>query len=96
MVIFNITYGYTNFISIASGYTVIWWVEMSLTIPVKVVKIGNSLRMTIPKPVAQSLGIREGDLLDVGVSNGSILAKRADSKESLDTIFGIEKRPSRP
>jgi putative addiction module antidote len=72
-----------------------WSLKMSLTIPVKVVKIGNSLRMTIPKPVAQSLEIREGDLLDVGVSNGSIIAKRADSKESLDTIFGIEKRPSR-
>ena len=68
---------------------------MPLTIPVKVVKIGNSLRMTIPKPVAQSLGIREGDLLDVGISNDSILAKRADSKERVDTIFGIEKRPSR-
>jgi len=36
---------------------------MPLTIPVKVVKIGNSLRMTIPKPVAKALGIKEGDVL---------------------------------
>jgi putative addiction module antidote len=65
---------------------------MSLTIPVKVVKIGNSLRMTIPKPVAVNLGIKEGDLLEVGLANGSMTVKRADSKEGLETIFGMERR----
>ena len=66
---------------------------MPLTIPVKVVKIGNSLRMTIPKPVAQALGIKEGDVLDVGLTNGSMMVKRTDSKERIDTILGIEKKP---
>lgn len=66
-----------------------------MTIPVKAVKIGNSLRMTIPKPVAQSLGIQEGDVLDVGVSDGSLIAKRADSKQSIDALFGIGKKPKK-
>jgi len=68
---------------------------MPLTIPVKVVKIGNSLRMTIPKPVVLALGIKAGDVLDVGLTNGSMMVKRTDSKERIDTILGIEKKPSK-
>jgi len=69
--------------------------KMPLTIPVKVVKIGNSLRMTIPKPVVLALGIKAGDVLDVGLTNGSMMVKRTDSKERIDTILGIEKKPSK-
>ena len=66
---------------------------MSLTIPVKVVKIGNSLRMTIPKPVAMALGIQAGDVLEVGLTDGSMIVKRTDTKEGIGTILGIEKKP---
>ena len=40
--------------------------KMPLTNPVKVMKIGNSLRMTIPKPVAQALDVNKGDTLKGG------------------------------
>jgi AbrB family looped-hinge helix DNA binding protein len=68
-------------------------VEMSLTIPVKVVKIGNSLRMTIPKPVAMKLGIQKGDVLEVGLTNGSMIVNKTETKKRVETIFGIEKKP---
>ena len=68
---------------------------MQLTIPVKVVKIGNSLRMTIPKPVATALGIQAGDVLEVGLDGGSMTVKRKGVKESMDTILGVEKRQRR-
>lgn len=73
----------------------IWSVDMRLTIPVKVVKIGNSLRMTIPKPVATALGIQVGDVLEVGLAGGSMTVKRRGARESVDTILGVEKRPRR-
>ena len=34
---------------------------------VKVVKIGNSLRISIPKPLAEALDIRAGDTLDLEI-----------------------------
>ena len=49
---------------------------MALTIPVKVVKIGNSLRVTIPKPIVDALNIKEGDTVDVGVNENIISMKR--------------------
>jgi len=53
-------------------------VTIPLTIPVKVVKIGNSLRMTIPKPVVEALQIEEGDTLQVGITDGSMIVKKAE------------------
>ena len=51
---------------------------MALTIPVKVVKIGNSLRVTIPKPIADALKIEEGNTLDAGLVGESIsMTKRS-------------------
>ena len=38
---------------------------------------------------------KEGDVLDVGLTNGSMMVKRTDSKERIDTILGIEKKPSK-
>ena len=49
---------------------------MALTIPIKVVKIGNSLRVTIPKPIVDALNIKEGDTMDVGVTENIISMKR--------------------
>ena len=53
--------------------------RMPLTIKVKMSKMGNSMRMTIPKPVLDALGWNEGDLLDVGITNGSMIVKKAQS-----------------
>lgn len=42
---------------------------MPVPFKVKAVKIGNSIRMTIPKPIVDYLGISEGDTLEVTVQN---------------------------
>jgi AbrB family looped-hinge helix DNA binding protein len=50
---------------------------MPLTIKVKLSKIGNSLRMTIPKPVIETLDWKEGDTLEIGVTGSSMTVKKA-------------------
>lgn len=47
---------------------------MTLSVPfkVKVVKIGNSLRATIPKEIAEYLKINEGDTLELTVTGETI------------------------
>jgi len=50
---------------------------MPLTIKVKLSKIGNSLRMTVPKPVIEELGWKEGDLLEVGITDDSMIVRKA-------------------
>ena len=50
---------------------------MTLTIEIKIVKIGNSLRITIPKDVARTLGWKEGDILQIGVVDETMTAKKA-------------------
>ena len=42
---------------------------MPIPFKVKAVKIGNSIRMTIPKPVADYLKISKGDTLEVTVQD---------------------------
>jgi len=49
---------------------------MPLTIQVKIVKLGNSLRMTIPKEVAKALDLKVGDILDVGLTDSTMIVKR--------------------
>ena len=46
---------------------------------VKVNRVHGSLRMTIPKEVAKSLSIREGDVILVGL-NDSIMTVRKRTK----------------
>ena len=51
---------------------------MPLTISVKLVKIGNSVRMTIPMPVLKTLNWKEGDTVEVGLSNNSMIVKKVE------------------
>jgi AbrB family looped-hinge helix DNA binding protein len=50
---------------------------MPIPFKVKVVKIGNSLRMTIPKPVTNYLKIEAGDALEVVVTNHTMTITKA-------------------
>jgi len=45
---------------------------------VKAVKIGNSMRMTIPRQIVEYLKIEAGDILTVYVSNSEILVKKGE------------------
>lgn len=49
---------------------------MPVPFKVKAVKIGNSIRMTIPKPVANYLKIDEGDTLEITVQNNEMVVKK--------------------
>lgn len=51
---------------------------MKVPVPfkVKAIKIGNSMRMTIPKPIADYLEIAEGDILEVMVQDSEMVVKK--------------------
>jgi putative addiction module antidote len=51
--------------------------NMPLTIEVKLTKIGNSLRITVPKEVLKSLSWKAGDMLEVGLTDHSMIVKKA-------------------
>jgi antitoxin component of MazEF toxin-antitoxin module len=42
---------------------------MPITILVKLTRIGNSLRLTVPKDVLRILEWKEGDMLEVGTAD---------------------------
>ena len=49
---------------------------MPVPFKVKAVKIGNSIRMTIPKQIAEYLNINEGDSLEIIVQNNEMVVKK--------------------
>ena len=53
---------------------------MNMPVPfqVKAVKIGNSIRMTIPKQIADYLKISEGDTLEMTVDNHEIRVRKKE------------------
>ncbi len=55
---------------------------MPIPFKVKAVKIGNSIRMTIPKQIVDYLNIKPGDTLKVTVQDSEILVKKAKKQIS--------------
>lgn len=47
---------------------------------IKLQKIGNSLRATIPREVADDLGLRQGQSLLLDVKDGTILIRKEGSR----------------
>jgi len=43
---------------------------------ISVVKVGGSLRMTIPKEIASAMKIDKGDKLEVTMNNGEMVVKK--------------------
>lgn len=58
--------------------------KMPVPFKVKAVKIGNSLRMTIPKQIVDYLKIHEGDTLEVTVQDHEMAVKVVQSKEPIE------------
>ena len=50
---------------------------MPITLKRVVVRIGGSLRLTIPPEIAQILGIRAGDLIEYSSTNGDVIIRKA-------------------
>jgi len=53
---------------------------MPLTIQVKIFKLGNSLRMTIPIEVVRALNLKAGDFLEIGLDNSHMTVKRTEKE----------------
>ena len=49
---------------------------MPVKFKMKLAKVGNSLRLTIPKPVVDGLGLKEGEILILSVSDDEIRVRR--------------------
>ena len=43
---------------------------------VKVQRVGNSLRVAIPTPIAEELKIKVGDTLGIDIENGRIMLRK--------------------
>jgi putative addiction module antidote len=51
-------------------------IHLPIEFKMKLVKIGNSLRVTIPKEIIEALSLKEGDTLGVTLSNSEILIRK--------------------
>ena len=49
---------------------------MPIMFEISVVKVGGSLRMTIPKEIASAMKIDKGDKLEVTMNNGEMVVKK--------------------
>jgi putative addiction module antidote len=49
---------------------------MPVEFKIKVVKVGNSLRVTIPKEIAESLKLRAGDTVGVSLDDDRITIRK--------------------
>jgi len=52
---------------------------MPVEFKIKVVRIGNSLRITVPKEIAEALEIQAGDLVGVSLNDKRIIVKKLKS-----------------
>ncbi|MGP8069372.1 MAG: AbrB/MazE/SpoVT family DNA-binding domain-containing protein [Candidatus Bathyarchaeia archaeon] len=55
---------------------------MPVQFKMKLAKVGNSLRVTIPKPVVEGLGLKGGDMLMLSVTDGEIRVRKVRREES--------------
>ncbi len=48
-----------------------------------IVKVTRNRQITIPAEISKALGIKEGDLVDVSISDGKIVIRKIKSVEEL-------------
>ncbi len=53
-------------------------------------------QVTFPSSCATGWGIRPGELLDVEEQGGRLIARKADSSDAVDVLYGILDLPARP
>jgi antitoxin component of MazEF toxin-antitoxin module len=71
------------------------------TTTIKLQKIGNSIRATIPKEIVEGLSLHQGDDMVLGIVDRSILLKKKGKnanrgKENLSRFYGILKEKTGP
>lgn len=55
---------------------------MPVEFKIKVVKVGNSLRITIPKEIADSMKIRAGDVVGITLDDKRMIVRRITEKKA--------------
>ena len=50
---------------------------MGIVLKRKLMLIGNSLRVAIPKEIVELLDLKQGDSIEFGANNGDIVIKKA-------------------
>ena len=52
--------------------------KMPIEFEISVVKVGNSLRMTIPKQIAKAMTLVKGDTLIVSMTNDDMIVRKQE------------------
>lgn len=50
---------------------------MSVKFKIRIVKVGNSLRMTIPKEIVEATRLKRGDVVNVSLENYNIIVRKS-------------------
>lgn len=53
-------------------------------------------QVTIPKPLRDRLGIRPGEVLDFEEEGGRLIARKTDSRDPVDMLYGTVRLAARP
>jgi len=65
---------------------------LTMATTVKLQKIGNSIRATIPREVAESLDLKPGEEMVIDATDGTVLLKK---KRSVSDLYGVLKKNRR-
>jgi len=65
---------------------------MPITLRRTLVKIGGSLRLTIPPEIAQLLGVREGDGIEFASTNGDVIIRKGAPQSGFQLVGKTEVR----
>jgi len=57
---------------------------MPITLKRALVKIGGSLRLTIPPEIAETLGVSEGDEVEFAATNGDVVIRKSRDRKQRD------------
>jgi len=59
-------------------------------------RVSEKGQVTIPKPLRDRLGIRPGEVLDFEEMGGQLVARKSDSRDPVDALYGTLDLPARP
>ena len=59
-------------------------------------RVSEKGQVTIPKQLRERLGIRPGEVLDFEEEGGRLIARKTDSQDPVDALYGMLALPARP
>jgi AbrB family looped-hinge helix DNA binding protein len=59
-------------------------------------RVSEKGQVTIPKPLRDRLGIRAGEVLDFEEQGGQLIARKTDSQDPIDALYGVLELPASP